>query len=236
MKLLKNTDTKINKIIHVADIHIRLNKRHDEFLKVFNEFFNSIKSYDPADTIIAILGDVLHSKNDLQPECVELCNHFLKSCADLFPTILVAGNHDAILNNRSRMDSLTPSVNALNHPNLYYLKNTEIYRYENILFNNFSVFDDSDNYIKYSSIPSKYRHETDHHIALFHGPVDNAVTDIGYTVSNRSITNDLFDGHHIALLGDIHKHQVLSNKPIIVTEDELSKLNLSEWDIIEEIP
>jgi len=37
-------------------------------------------------------------------------------------------------------------------------------------------------------------------------------------------------------LGDIHKHQVISNPEMIVSEEELDKLDLNEWEIIEEIP
>lgn len=236
MILLKNTDTKINVVVHIADIHIRLTKRHDEYRAIFNKFYQALDKVKKLGSVLVIAGDVFHNKSDLSPECVKIGSDFLKNCADRIPTILTAGNHDATLANKSRLDCLTPIVEALQHDNLYYLKATDVYRYENILFNNFSVFDDLDKYVKYDDIPSKYRVETDHHIALFHGPVHNAVTDIGYTVSNRSITNELFDGHHIAMLGDIHRHQVIPNPEKIVTEDELAGLDLNEWEIIEEIP
>lgn len=236
MIVLKNTDDKINCVMHIADIHIRLTKRHDEYISVFERFYKVLDKAKTLDAILVIAGDVFHNKSDLSPECVKIGSDFLKQCADRLPVILTAGNHDATLANKSRLDCLTPIVQALNHPNLHYLKDTEVYRYQNILFNNFSVFDDPDKYIRYTDIPSKHRVETDHHIALFHGPVNNAITDVGYTVSNRAITNELFDGHHIAMLGDIHKHQVIPNPEKIVTEDELACLDLNEWEIIEEIP
>jgi DNA repair exonuclease SbcCD ATPase subunit/DNA repair exonuclease SbcCD nuclease subunit len=234
MIVLKNTDDKINCVMHVADIHIRLTKRHDEYTSVFERFYNALDKAKTLNAILVIAGDVFHNKSDLSPECVKIGSDFLRNCADRVPVILTAGNHDATLANKSRLDCLTPIVQALNHPNLYYLKNTEVFRFENILFNNFSVFDDPDKYIRYEDIPSKYRVETDHHIALFHGPVNNAVTDVGYTVSNRAITNELFDGHHIAMLGDIHKHQVLQefddneNKPVIVYAGSMIQQNHGE--------
>ena len=234
MKLLKNTDNKINAIIHIADIHIRLTKRHEEYLSVFEKFYQSLDKVKTLNAVLVIAGDVFHNKSDLSPECVKLGSDFLKNCADRIPTILTAGNHDATLANKSRMDCLTPIVNALNNPNLFYLKESGVYRYENILFNNFGVFDDVDKYVMYKDIPSKYKMETDYHIALFHGPVHNAVTDIGYVVSNRAITNELFDGHHIAMLGDIHKHQVLqeydgqNDKPVIVYAGSMIQQNHGE--------
>jgi DNA repair exonuclease SbcCD ATPase subunit/DNA repair exonuclease SbcCD nuclease subunit len=234
MILLKNTDSKINAIVHIADIHIRLTKRHDEYTSVFDKFYDALDKAVKLNSVLVIAGDIFHNKSDLSPECVKIGSDFLKNCADRIPTILTAGNHDATLANKSRLDCLTPIVEALNHPNLYYLKISDVYRYENILFNNFSVFDDAEKYVRYEDIASKYKVETDHHIALFHGPVNNAITDIGYTVSNRAITNELFDGHHIAMLGDIHKHQILQEynepdeKPIIVYAGSMIQQNHGE--------
>jgi len=235
MIVLKNTQTNIDNVVQVSDIHIRLTKRHDEYTSVFDKLYSALdKLKNNTNVICLITGDVFHNKVDLSPECVKLGSDFLKQCADRVPTILIAGNHDALLNNKSRLDSLTPIVEGLNHPNLHYLKETEIYRYENILFNHYSVFDEPDKYINFDTVPTKYKLETDHHIALFHGPVNDAVTDVGYTVSNRAITNDIFDGHHMVMLGDIHKHQVLqeydenNNKPVIVYAGSMIQQNHGE--------
>jgi DNA repair exonuclease SbcCD nuclease subunit len=152
MKTLMSINKNFTKIIQIADVHIRLNKRKDEYQDVFNKFFNLIKSYSKEETIICILGDVFHSKNDLQPEAIELCNSLLKGCTNLFPTVVVSGNHDAILNNKSRLDSLTPIVDALNLSNLFYLKENGLYGIGNILFNNMSIFSDPTEYV------SIYRH------------------------------------------------------------------------------
>ena len=236
MIVVKNTDKKINSVVHIADIHIRLTKRHDEYTLVFEKLYKALDKAKTLDAILVIAGDLFHNKSDLSPECVKIGSDFLKNCADRVPVILTAGNHDATLANKSRLDCITPIVDALNHPNLFYLRNTDVYRYENILFNNFSVFDWDvpEKYIKYENIPSKYRDETDHHIALFHGPVYNAVTDIGYTVSSRSVTNETFDGHHIAMLGDIHKHQILQeyddneSLPVVVYAGSMIQQNHGE--------
>jgi len=235
MIVLKNTNQKIDNVVHIADIHIRLTKRHDEYVSIFQKFYDSLdKVKKVTNSVLVIAGDVFHNKSDLSPECVKIGSDFLKNCADRIPTILTAGNHDATLANKARLDCLTPIVDSLNHPNLYYLKSSDVFRYENILFNNFSVFDEPDKYINYYTIPSRYKNETDHHIALFHGPVNNAVTDVGYMVSSRSITNELFDGHHIAMLGDIHKHQILQefddveNKPLIVYAGSMIQQNHGE--------
>jgi len=222
-------------ILHIADIHILLTKRHTEYREVFENLYKSIDR-TPSSTAVCVVGDVFHNKSDLSPECVEIASQFLKRLADLRPTILTAGNHDATLTNKNRMDSLSPIVNALKHPNLFYLRDTGIYLLGDILFNNFSVFDEHspENYIRFANIPKTYVNNATYCIGLYHGPIDSAVTDIGYKVSS-STKNELFDGHQIILLGDIHRHQVLQTygvddnnvrKPVVVYSGSLIQQNI----------
>lgn len=222
-------------ILHIADVHIRLTKRHDEYLEVFNRLYKAIEK-TPSTTLIAVLGDLFHSKSDLSPECVKLASDFLQNLARLRPTILIAGNHDATLANKNRLDSLTPIVEPIKNENLFYLKDSGIYIIGDIMFNNFSVFDEHEpeKYVKYKDIPKNCLNETRYRIALFHGAVNDAVNDIGYKISNKSIQNEMFDNHQIVLLGDIHKHQVLQqydedqNKPVIVYASSMIQQNHGE--------
>ena len=215
-------------MFHIADIHLRLTKRHDEYNQVFERLYKAVER-TPAETVVAVLGDVLHSKSDLSPECVKITTEFLQNLADRRPTVLIAGNHDATLANKNRLDSLSPIVDAINHTNLFYLKDSGLYILGDILFNHYSVFDEPDKYIKFKDIPKIYLNETRYKIALFHGPVNNAITDVGYKVASRTITNEIFDGHDIVLLGDIHRHQVLSQSdPIIVYVGSLIQQNHGE--------
>jgi DNA repair exonuclease SbcCD nuclease subunit len=215
-------------VFNIADIHLRLTKRHDEYNQVFERLYKAVER-TPAETVVAVLGDVLHSKSDLSPECVKITTEFLQNLADRRPTVLIAGNHDATLANKNRLDSLSPIVDAINHTNLFYLKDSGLYILGDILFNHYSVFDEPDKYIKFKDIPKIYLNETRYKIALFHGPVNNAITDVGYKVASRTITNEIFDGHDIVLLGDIHRHQVLSQSdPIIVYVGSLIQQNHGE--------
>jgi DNA repair exonuclease SbcCD ATPase subunit/UDP-2,3-diacylglucosamine pyrophosphatase LpxH len=218
--VLKTNKPKFTHVLQIADIHIRLNKRHDEYKEVFSELYEEIKK-TPDATVVALVGDVFHSKSDLSPECVQMASDLFKAIADLRPLVLVAGNHDATLSNKSRLDSLTPIVDALNHPNLYYLKTTGLYATGNVLWNNMCVFDASERYILGKDIPAVYRNQYEHIIALFHGPMDRAALDTGYAISNPSIMPPLFDNNDIVMLGDIHKRQDMQdydpdqNKPCI---------------------
>lgn len=204
--ILKSENKKYTHILHIADIHIRLNKRHEEYRNVFNTLYAEARN-TPEDTVIALLGDVFHSKSDLSPECVQMATDLFKNLADIRPVILIAGNHDATLSNKNRLDSLTPIVDALNHPNLHYLRNTGLFGFGNILWNNMGVFDQPEHYIRGETIPDLYRNQYDHIVALFHGAVDKAALETGYAISNPAIMTPLFDWNDIALLGDIHKKQ-----------------------------
>lgn len=216
------TDRELNftHIVHLADIHIRLTKRHDEYQEVFKKLEKDLLRL-PQSTAIFVLGDVVNSKIDLSPECVGLAATFLFQLASIRPTILFAGNHDTNLTNRSRMDSLSPIVEALDLTDLYYLKESGLYGIGNVCINNYSVFDTPDKYIKGSDIPSAYRNEYEHFVVAYHGQVDGAMTDLGFKLSHPAMTLDMFDKHDIAMLGDIHKEQDLqlydesNDKPLV---------------------
>jgi DNA repair exonuclease SbcCD ATPase subunit len=100
-----------------------------------------------------------------------------------------------------RMDVLTPLVDALELKDFYYLRDTQVFSIGGIDFSVFSILDNKDNWISADKLTGNKK------IALFHGPVDNSQTDIGYVVSSRHFTTDIFDGFDLALLGDIHKRQ-----------------------------
>ena len=225
--------TRVDYIVHMADIHIRLTKRHDEYREVFSKIYEEVKK-TPATTLVVIAGDLTHSKVDLSPECVQLMSDLLKSLSDLRPTVVIAGNHDCLLTNVTRLDSISPIVENLAHENLYYLKESKLYGFANILFNNMSIFTDHTEFVKMNDVSKKIKTSFDAKIALFHGAVFAAKTDIGYTVTNKTITNGIFDGHDMALLGDIHMIQDLqdydptNDKPIIRYAGSLIQQNHGE--------
>ena len=231
--LLKSNIQKFSHVVHLADCHIRLNKRHDEYREVFSRLYDDIKKL-PSTVAIAVVGDTLHSKVDLSPECIQMTKEFLVNLANLRPTVIVAGQHDAILSNKNRLDSLSPIIEAINHPNLFYLKASGLYGMGNILFNNMSIFDDPDKYIFGKDIPAIYRNQYEHVIALFHGTVDQASLENGYSISNPTIMPPLFDYHDMALLGDIHMAQDMqeydpnSHKPCIRYPSSLIQQNHGE--------
>jgi len=196
----------LKRIYHIADIHIRNVKRHKEFRGVFEKMFEEIRKRGTEDSIIYLAGDIAHAKLELSPELVREISWLFTECSNHCKTILIAGNHDCNMNNSDRLDVLSPIVEALNLPNFHYLKDTQVFWEDKVAFAVYSIFDNKDNWPKaddWTMMPARKK------IALFHGPVDHSQTDIGYVVSSRHFTTDMFDGYDLALLGDIHKRQEL---------------------------
>ena len=227
---------KVETVMHLADIHIRLTKRHEEYREAFAKVYENAKKL-PTNSLILVAGDILHSKVDLSPEAVQLASEFLKSLANIRPVILTAGNHDCLLTNTTRLDSLSPIVNNLNHNKLFYLKDTGLYGAGNILFNNMSVFDDVTKYITAKKIAKSIRLKFDTLVALFHGGIHGSLTDMGYLIENRAAPRDFFDGHDIVMLGDIHKVQTFYiEKFLPLPEAEaFSKTKEAEaWEVVDD--
>jgi len=195
--------SRLKRIYHIADIHIRNVKRHKEFRDVFEKMFEEIRNRGTEDSLIYLAGDIAHAKLEMSPELLKEISWLLTECTKHCETILIAGNHDCNMNNSDRLDVLTPIVEALKLPNLHYLRDTQVYAIGDVDFAVFSIFDNKDNWPKADTLFGNKK------IALFHGPVDHSQTDIGYVVSSRHFTTDMFDGYDLALLGDIHKRQEL---------------------------
>ena len=191
----------INKIYHLADLHIRNLQRHKEYRLIFEQFLKQVKTDGIQDSVIYIAGDIAHAKTEMSPELIQEISWFLTECSKLREIILITGNHDCNLNNSHRLDVLTPIVENLNNPRIHYLRDTGIYNIHNLTFVVYSILDDKKNWPKGSDVTGENK------ICLFHGPVNKAQTDIGYTVSSNSFQVDMFDGFDMAMLGDIHKRQ-----------------------------
>ena len=200
---------KLEKIFHLADIHIRLFKRKDEYRQVFRNLYREIRSEKTDNSIIVIAGDIVHSKTEMSPEVVDITADLFTNLADMLPTIIIAGNHDCNLNNPSRLDAISPIVKSLNHKNIHYLKDTGLYEIGDSIFSVLSIFDDVSKYVAASQITTDKTK-----IAIFHGPINSATTDTGWVISNEKVKTNLFDGFDIVLLGDIHKYQMLQPKSV----------------------
>jgi len=199
---------KVEKIYHLADLHIRNLKRHKEYREVFQKFLDNVDRDNIENSIIYLAGDIAHAKTEMSPELVREISWFLTECANRKHTFLITGNHDCNLNNNYRLDVLTPIVENLENERIHYLRDTGSYNFGNITFVVYSILDKQENWPKAELVKG------DNKICLFHGPVNLAQTDIGYTVSSNHFTTDMFEGFDMVMLGDIHKRQTLGTPTI----------------------
>lgn len=214
----------ISKIYHISDIHVRLYKRHAEYEEVFDRLFRYIIDTKDEDSVIVLAGDIVHSKTDMSPELISVVSTFLKRCADILPTILITGNHDAV-RNRSRLDALSPLVDSLNHSNLFYWKRAGVYRFNGVAFSVFSIIDKRENWVYASDISDDYK------IALYHGPVMGSINDLGAPVGMYGISVDMFDGFDLGICGDIHRMQYMNRSKTVGYSSSLICQSYSEHPI-----
>ena len=181
---------------HIADTHIRNLKYHSEYKQVFSELYKDLRKQS-IDYIIHC-GDIAHTKTQISPEFVEMCSDFLKNLADIATTYIILGNHDGNLRNSNRQDALTPIVSALDHKNLFLLKDSgEVVLNEEFTLNVLSVFD------RGNWMPPTYSSRVN--IALYHGAISGVKTDTGWSMDSGEDNVDAFSKFDYGFLGDIHK-------------------------------
>lgn len=185
----------IKKLVHFSDLHLKLFKDHDLYRLILNDMLNKFREINP-DRIV-FTGDLLHSKNQLTPEVIEIASWVLTKCAKISKTVLIAGNHDALINNNDRLDSLTPIISNLNNPNIVYYKDRGIYEDENVSWCVYSQFQ--------GNIPPEIETAVGFKIGLFHDPVAGLTTDLGFDFGSHAYDVEKFNGLDLVLCGDVHK-------------------------------
>ena len=187
----------INKLVHFSDLHIRLFKDHDLYKSIMTDMFKQWGEIAP-DRIV-FTGDLVHSKNQMTPELIEMVSWVLNECSKIAKTIVIIGNHDFLENNMSRLDALSPIIDSLKNENVFYYKNKGVYTDDNIDWVVYSLMD--------HNIPPDMTINTNKKIGLFHGPIVGLTTDIGYKFEDGFDTHR-FMGCDLVLCGHIHKRQV----------------------------
>jgi len=228
----------VKTIAHLSDIHIRKLHRFVEYREVFKRLYKQLKQLKP--DLIYIGGDIVHGKLDTSPEEVRMVANLFLKLSKIAPTIIIPGNHDCNLNNKSREDTLSPIVDLVQkiNPNLHYWKKSGVYTIEYIDFGVMSIFDiNKDGNQVTTNLPDPKDLDNDHKIALFHGAVGTFLYDNGFQVTDENVSVNTFSGYDILMAGDIHLKQKLSEYGDIemeIDEDDLEQYIKNGWEIIEE--
>ena len=86
---IPSTIRNVDKIFHIADVHIRNYKRHKEYKQVFALLMRELKARKTKNSIIYVAGDLVHSKNEMSPELVSLLSEFLTKLSTIAPTFII---------------------------------------------------------------------------------------------------------------------------------------------------
>ena len=254
-EVINSDDKIITNIIHMADIHIRLSALHHEYQIVFNKLYDNLlelKKIEP-NTLIVICGDLLHSKDELKPDTIVMAWNFLKNLADIFPVIIISGNHDMIQNNNNKIDSITSILKDRPIESIHYLLNSGVYIYNNIAFGVSSLMDnyvlsrdkldeilDLNNFKKSKNYENFKNFKNFKRIGLYHGQVGNVKIGTGNMVLVDDKVQDenilglnnfnVNSNYDYILLGDIHKYQYLNKEKTVAYSGSLISQNFSETD------
>ncbi len=207
----------VKKIVHLADIHIRTFRMHDEYKDVFKTLISDLTTllagYSREEIRIVIAGDLVHQKIVISNEQLMLGTWFLRELEKLGSVILIAGNHDLLENNKDRMDSISPMVQFLPDQEINYFKESKCYLDDNVVWCVYSIFEEN---ARPDIESARLQFGDDKtYIGLFHAPIINAKTDIGYEIDHGAELA-IFEGCDVVMLGDIHKRQSFNHKGVII--------------------
>src|SRR3989304_2080248 len=211
----------IEYIIHFSDIHIGSGERSKEYRIIFDKIGSSIKECPFRDKlIICISGDIFHNKIKYSGEDVDDFNYLIASIGKEIPLIIIPGNHDMNLNNKEKIDLITPLIKELqqNYKNINYWLETGVYMCQGIKFIHISVKDGTTDILKMVKDNPKS-------IMLYHGMINNARMN-NMIIKDTRITSEIMDNVSMMLLGDNHEHQFI--RPYIGYAGSLIQQNIGE--------
>lgn len=232
----------IKKVVHLADIHIRTFRMHDEYKDVFKSLLVDLREllvdYQREEIRIVIAGDLVHQKIVISNEQLMLGTWFLRELEKIAPVILIAGNHDLLENNKDRMDSISPMVQFLPDQEINYFKESKCYLDGDVVWCIYSIFEENERPDIESARLQFGEDKT--YIGLYHAALINAKTDIGYEIDHGAGL-EIFEGCDIVMLGDIHKRQSFNHKGTVIAYpssliqqnfgENISKHGFLLWDI-----
>lgn len=254
-KLINDDVTEIKYIYHLSDIHIRGDKRKQEYIEIFERTEMKLKSMICGNediSLIIVTGDIMHHKTVLIADAYDIMNYFFSILLNITSVIIIAGNHDCNTSNINKTDALSPAIrnNSYEKYNindkeyepvlikkkknnkLYYLRKSGFYRYHNIIFGVTNILDNifiSAN--KFDEIQFKnIKQKNKYLIALYHGTINGSKINNSYKITNvkhRLNVGD-FDGYDYVMLGDIHKYQFLNKEKTIAYAGSLIQQSFGE--------
>lgn len=215
----------VTKIIACSDIHIPSLKGIDELKETLTVFIEKCKKIvkdedGPENVRIVVAGDIFHNKNQITPESIMAVNWFFSELDKICKTFIVIGNHDFLMNNTGRVDSLSPLFEIGSYKQVYFLDKelglqSGIYKDDNIawcLYSSFTGFNTPD-----INVHKEAEKGTDNpaeiYVGVIHGDVNGAITTTN-RVTENGLDPGIFDGCDFVIAGHIHKRQEIKKNGV----------------------
>lgn len=213
-------DKKIAKIISCADIHIPSLNGIVEIKETLSKFIDDCKKIvdeegDPKKVRIVVLGDIFHNKIMVTNESIMCANWFFNQLNDICRTIVIAGNHDMLMNNLDRVDSLSSLFEIGKYSNIIYLDReleykSGCYKDNNIVWALYSSFDGfSDPMVA----AERVKYPDCIFAGLIHADVNGAVSPTGFE-SKNGLDATIFKDCDFVMAGHIHKRQEIKKNGV----------------------
>jgi len=209
--LNSSTSEPIHRLYHISDLHIRCDKRHNEYKEVFNKFLNEITSENSA---VVITGDLLNTKNRITSLEVILAREFLFEISRKCPLIIIPGINDKYENIKAIISNGGSCIKNINH-----LTEKGSYVLNNI---NFTYFTDNIKH-DFKDVP-----ENEYNIGLYHGIVEKCDLYNGKHASSKEMLISTFKEFDYTLLGGVHKTQFVDPKKKIAYAGSMIQKDYNE--------
>lgn len=211
-------------VFHIADLHIRRgneqNARYEEYRTVFDQFLGMIRERSSGKKCaIVICGDIFHHKLEIAPAGIRLFYDLIHALADMMLVLIIQGNHDLLQEKFSdeNNDLIEALLQRESHPNVRYLCETGLYRFDNLEFGVVSIRDvlrsgaSSGMVDTLPPFPKPSEAEGVFRVALAHCTVKNCMLSATQK-SLEGVPVEWFSSYDVAMLGDIHLQHVVRNK------------------------
>lgn len=208
-------------VIQVADVHIRNMMRHDEYAEQLSKFVDKCKKiaskYEKDEVRILICGDLVHQKNTISNELMAFCSVFIRQLEEIARVIVYTGNHDLVVNNLNRMDTLTAIFETAGFENALLLDMITDYKSGTVIDDNitWALYSIHDDYNRPDIETARQDAPENIVVGLYHGTVVGASLPNG-TVIDIGLGDNAFDGCDMVMAGDIHKRQAIKKKGVLV--------------------
>lgn len=212
----------VKKIIACADIHFRNLEGLTDLQEVLTTFLDKCreivsKEESPDNVRIVVGGDIFESKINASNESFLAVGWFLRELNSICKTIVIAGNHDLVLYNLQRVDSISPIFQIGDYENITYLDaaldyQSGLYEDDNIVWCLYSIFND---YNRPDIEEAKLRYPGKKLIGLVHGDVNGASAFNG-RITENGLDAGVFKGLDFVIAGHIHKYQEIKKNGVRV--------------------